>query len=126
MSTMPSDYQERAQNMGLADPNDILTALIQPDVVFLDVRSDKEIKETGTVVCAGEVKTSECTADQCPDLARDPAKVVGIEKDKPIVVYCGSGRRANEAKKVLTRNGYRNVMNAGGYEDINYIIETQM
>jgi len=33
-------------------------------------------------------------------------------KDKPIIVYCRSGRRASKAKQTLEKYGFKNVLNA--------------
>jgi len=33
-------------------------------------------------------------------------------KDKPIILYCRSGRRAGIAKQILEQNGFKNVINA--------------
>lgn len=38
-------------------------------------------------------------------------------KDKEIVLYCKSGRRAGIALETLAKNGYTQVYNAGGYSD---------
>jgi phage shock protein E len=38
----------------------------------------------------------------------------GIDKDKPIYVYCRSGMRAGQAKIALEKLGYKNVTNLGG------------
>ncbi len=37
-----------------------------------------------------------------------------IDKDQPIVVYCRSGNRSGQAKKILSSQGYTRVHNAGG------------
>ena len=42
----------------------------------------------------------------------------GEDKNREIVLYCKSGRRAGIAKTVLTGNGYTHVFNAGGYSDL--------
>jgi len=42
---------------------------------------------------------------------------VGGDKTKPIVVYCGSGRRAATAKEKLVAAGYTQVTNLGGIAD---------
>jgi phage shock protein E len=47
----------------------------------------------------------------------DVDKLTGGDRDKPIVVYCGSGKRAARAKQVLVEAGYRHVTNLGGIED---------
>ncbi len=39
----------------------------------------------------------------------------GVDKSRPIVVYCKSGGRAGKAEKTLRANGYLNVINGGGY-----------
>ena len=39
-------------------------------------------------------------------------------KDKNINLYCGSGKRAELARKALADLGYTQVTNAGGYEDL--------
>ena len=39
-------------------------------------------------------------------------------KDRAIVVYCRSGARAGTAKTTLTKDGFTNVLNAGGLADL--------
>ena len=39
-------------------------------------------------------------------------------KDKPIVVYCASGGRSAVAQQILKANGFADVTNAGGLEDM--------
>ena len=38
-------------------------------------------------------------------------------RDQPIYLYCGSGRRAEIARERLEHRGYTNVTNLGGLED---------
>ena len=45
-------------------------------------------------------------------------KMVGGDKSKPVVVYCGSGHRAATAKAQLEAAGYSNVVNGAGYDDL--------
>jgi len=42
----------------------------------------------------------------------------GNNKNKPIVLYCASGVRAEEAKEVLKEKGFKNVRNAGSLEEL--------
>lgn len=42
----------------------------------------------------------------------------GSEKQREIVVYCKSGRRASVARETLVKSGFENVFNAGGYTDL--------
>lgn len=39
-------------------------------------------------------------------------------KDKPVVVYCASGGRSAVAQQILKANGFVDVTNAGGLEDM--------
>ena len=39
-------------------------------------------------------------------------------KDKPIVVYCASGGRSSVAQAMLQANGFADVTNAGGLDDM--------
>ncbi|ENM5813057.1 rhodanese-like domain-containing protein [Vibrio mimicus] len=41
-----------------------------------------------------------------------------VEKDSPIVVYCRSGNRSGIAQKYLVEQGYTQVHNGGGYEEM--------
>ena len=40
------------------------------------------------------------------------------ERDRPIVVYCKSGRRSAVAKLELEKVGFANVVNGGGLKDV--------
>ena len=39
-------------------------------------------------------------------------------KEKPVVVYCASGGRSAVAQQILKANGFTDVTNAGGLEDM--------
>ena len=47
----------------------------------------------------------------------DVEKLAGGDKTKPIVLYCGSGKRAGTAKEKLLKAGYTQVTNPGGIGD---------
>ncbi|MEJ8568701.1 rhodanese-like domain-containing protein [Elongatibacter sediminis] len=42
---------------------------------------------------------------------------LGLARDEPILVYCGSGRRAGLARDTLLAAGYTDVENLGGIDD---------
>ena len=42
----------------------------------------------------------------------------GVNKDQPIYLYCRTGRRSGIAKQDLESVGFRNVHNAGSFEDM--------
>ncbi|HOP28171.1 MAG TPA: rhodanese-like domain-containing protein [Spirochaetota bacterium] len=41
------------------------------------------------------------------------------DKDMKIIVYCRTGNRSGQAKKILIKNGFENVINGGGLSDMN-------
>lgn len=43
---------------------------------------------------------------------------VAKSRETPITLYCRSGRRSGMALETLGKRGYRNVENAGAYEDL--------
>ena len=40
------------------------------------------------------------------------------DKDMKIIVYCRTGNRSGQAKKILNNNGFQNVINGGGLSDM--------
>ena len=76
--------------------------------VWIDVRSAEEFN-------AGHLQD----AVNIPhDKIIEGVKALGSDKDAPINLYCRSGRRAEAALTELKNEGYTNVINHGGYEDL--------
>ncbi|MGE8496044.1 MAG: rhodanese-like domain-containing protein [Pseudomonas sp.] len=92
-----------------------LNALLEPDAVLIDVRTPEEFAE-GALAGATRVDP-EAIVEQIATLAPD--------KDTPIVLYCRSGRRSGNAQDALAAQGYTQVINAGGYEELNKVLEQQ-
>ena len=121
MVKMNADYEERAKEYGFASPADILSALSLTVTVVLDVRSEDEIAAAGDVAShtAAQWKQTGCTPTSCPKLETNPSDLVREDqKEVPVVIYCRSGRRAVKAQQLLEEYGCKNVMNAGGYDDV--------
>jgi phage shock protein E len=52
-------------------------------------------------------------------LAALPARMHELEpKDKPLVLYCASGARSGQGMRFLKQNGFTDVINAGGLDDM--------
>ena len=120
LSKMPlaPDYEERAKANNFAAPELIIAALNNPGTVVLDVRTEEEIAEAKLETPDGvEWTKTGCTRTECPALEIDAAQFVK-DKDATVVVYCASGARANRAKITLESQGYTNVLNGGGLNDI--------
>lgn len=80
-------------------------ALISEGALLIDVRSAEEFA-AGHVNGAMNVPHSDTAG---------LAAAIGADKDRSVVVYCGSGRRAGKAKEALEALGYTAVFNATGY-----------
>ena len=124
---MSPEYEERAKQYGFAPTLDILNALARSDTIVLDVRSEDEIAASGNSISehtAGLWKQTGCTPHSCPKLETNPSDLVGEDqKESPVVIYCRSGRRAMKAQQLLEEYGCKNVMNAGGYDDVMFMIQ---
>ncbi|MGL4830298.1 MAG: rhodanese-like domain-containing protein [Vibrio sp.] len=46
-----------------------------------------------------------------------------VEKNRPIVVYCRSGNRSGIAQKYLIEQGYTQVHNGGGYDEMRQAVK---
>eukprot|EP00980_Cylindrotheca_fusiformis_P006321 scaffold1356_cov123-Cylindrotheca_fusiformis.AAC.2 len=109
-------YEERMKSMGLAAPEDIKKTLNNDSAVLLDVRSMEEIEASGKFEKEGHPWVQSACMPTSEDM--DISEELESNKDAPIVVYCRSGRRASRAKEILESKGFKNVLNAGGYDDM--------
>ncbi|HLD66628.1 MAG TPA: rhodanese-like domain-containing protein [Pseudomonas sp.] len=85
-----------------------LQTLNDPNALLIDVRTLDEFAE-GALPGAQRIG-HEQIAEQIGGLT--------LDKDRPIVLYCRSGRRSDIAQDRLIQLGYRQVINAGGYDDL--------
>ncbi len=97
------------------DQNAALQALEQPGAVLIDVRSDAEYA-AGALPEARHIVHTRIAA-QIADVAPD--------KNTPIVLYCRSGSRSSIAQDTLTELGYRQVFNAGGYDELKAVLDSR-
>ncbi|MNQ75234.1 Thiosulfate sulfurtransferase PspE precursor [compost metagenome] len=85
-----------------------VAALQAPGTLLIDVRSAEEFS-AGALPGANRIGHEQITT-QIAALAAD--------KNTPIVLYCRSGRRSAIAKDSLAQLGYRNLIDAGGYDQL--------
>jgi phage shock protein E len=86
--------------------------LIAEGAVVVDVRTAEEF-EGGNLPTATNLPI-----DQFPQAIAQIDTLVSGDKSKPVVVYCATGGRAAKAKQALDAAGYTNVVNGGGYDDL--------
>lgn len=85
--------------------NAAVMILNKDDVLALDVREDKELKDAGMINGARHI-----TLGQLPSKMTELAKF----KQKPVLVYCRSGSRSGHACQLLTKAGFEDVYNLAG------------
>jgi phage shock protein E len=108
----PGTAQTNAASTGLPDRDPRLAhELIANGGVLLDVRTPAEF---ATRHVEGAVNIP---VDELLGRTADVERLAGGDKNKPIVVYCGSGKRAARAKGMLLEAGFKQVTNLGSLDD---------
>lgn len=86
----------------------VVASRVQERAMIVDVRTPEEFR-------SGHIKSAvNIPYDQIDSRISE----FGSDKSRPIAVYCGKGGRADFAKQSLDKNGYRNVLNLGGYGNL--------
>jgi rhodanese-related sulfurtransferase len=85
------------------------------DVMVVDVRDPHEVQQSGKIKGAVNVSRGMLEFRADPESQfHDPA----FQKDKTVLLHCGSGGRAALAGKTLQDMGYTAVFNIGGFKDL--------
>lgn len=84
-----------------------LTAVIKNGACLVDVRSQGEF-------ASGSVKGAlNIPLDSLPHCLNQ------LKGKKSIVLFCRSGARSAQAKRILEKSGYKNVLNGGTWQAVN-------
>jgi len=90
----PSEFKEMIQD--------------EPGVV-IDVRTDQEYH-------SGHLSHSQYQYDfSGGEFARE---IGTLDKDKTYYLYCRTGNRSGQAARLMKQNGFENVYNVGGFEEL--------
>jgi rhodanese-related sulfurtransferase len=95
-------------------PHDATRFIAEEDALLLDVRDPNEVAASGKVKGAINVSRGMLEFRADPEA---PTPQPAFRKDRPIIVYCGSGGRAALSCKTLKDMGYPRVMNLGAFKD---------
>lgn len=79
-------------------------AIQQEDIQLIDVRTEKEYNQ-------GHIENAIHMDVLLPSFKKD---LVKLYKNKPIYLYCKSGRRSITALRILQKNGFENVCDLKG------------
>lgn len=99
------------------DPRAAYDMVIEGKAVMVDVREKVEVEEGMVDVAVWFPKS---TIDNDPNWLED---FLILTEGKEIFLYCRSGRRSEEVRKILEINGIQSV-NIGGYNQLKDILPT--
>jgi phage shock protein E len=85
-------------------------------VLIIDVRSDQEWSN-GHLESAIHIPLSEIERK---------LEMLSEHKDSKIYLYCGAGRRAEAARRILSNAGFTNLTNAGGMKDASNLLNSEI
>jgi len=118
LSLEPDDSRSGEVTAEPAEPlplnADAARGLLAGGALLADVREPIELAETGKL--EGALNLPLTTLKQHAAHGSTPAEL-GVDKNRPVILYCRSGRRSQEAGQILLRHGFTRVYNLGGYED---------
>jgi rhodanese-related sulfurtransferase len=90
------------------------TSLVEKsNALIVDIRDGTEIATSGKIKGAVAVSRGLLEFRADPDM---PTHHPDLRKDRPIILYCGSGGRAALAGKTLLDMGFKDVRNLGGFK----------
>jgi rhodanese-related sulfurtransferase len=91
---------------GASQSNENLAGLIKDGAFLVDVRSPDEFAG-GSAKGAVNIPLDNITQ-----------QIKKFEGKKNIVVFCRSGNRSGQAKRILEENGFKNVTNGGTWNEV--------
>ncbi|GMV01966.1 MAG: rhodanese-like domain-containing protein [Burkholderiaceae bacterium] len=84
----------------------------EPDVLFIDCRSDAEYFFVGHALGSMHVAWVDAPDWEVnPEFVADVKKLAGHSMQRPVVLICRSGKRSVEAGEALEEAGFRKVYN---------------
>jgi rhodanese-related sulfurtransferase len=96
-------------------PADAADLVKTADALVVDVRDGTEVAASGKVKGALAVSRGLLEFKADPNL---PTHDANLRKDRPVILYCGSGGRAALAGKTLVDLGFTDVRNVGGFKGL--------
>jgi rhodanese-related sulfurtransferase len=96
-------------------PAEAADLVAKADALIVDVRDGTEVAASGKIRGALAISRGLLEFKADADLPTyDPA----LRKDRPLILYCGSGGRAALAGKTLVEMGFKDVRNVGGFKGL--------
>lgn len=107
-SFMACQPASNSENIDTVQVTEFSQMLAQPDVQLIDARTAKEYGQ-------GHIEGAKNLDVLQP--AEFEKEIQYLDKDKPVMVYCKSGKRSMKAAEILEENGFTEIINLdGGYK----------
>ena len=116
---MPSSVKEMLAEANAAvprlNPAEVRKMIGKGNVLLVDVRDAPEFASGGKLKGAVNVPRGMLEFRADPE---SPLHNPAFQKDKIVLIYCGSGGRAALSGKTPKELGYQSVYNAGGFKEL--------
>ena len=116
---MPSSVREMLAEANAAvprlNPAEVHEMIGNENVLIVDVRDAPELASGGKLKGAVNVSRGMLEFRADPESASHNPD---FQKDRTVLIYCGSGGRAALSGKTLKDLGYQRVYNAGGFKEL--------
>ncbi|WP_324670787.1 rhodanese-like domain-containing protein [Hymenobacter sp. GOD-10R] len=98
----------QSQTTPVAAPATTAQLMQQPNVVVLDVRTPDEY-------ASGHLQNARNLDFKAADFS---TQIAHLDTAKTYVLYCASGNRSGKAGVLMQQQGFRKVLNAGGFKTL--------
>ena len=105
------EANDHVPRLSFEEANNIICSL---DTLIIDVRETSEIEATGLIKNAVNIPKSIIDANFDHSLIKDH---LNNNEDVTILVYCAVGVRSALVGHKLIKNGYKKVLNLGGFSE---------
>ena len=91
--------------------NSLLSEAIKKGALLVDVRTPSEF-QAGSAQGAINIPVDKIQS-----------QLAKFKNQENIIVFCLSGGRSGQAKKILEKNGFQNIINGGTWQNVSQAIE---
>ncbi len=102
-------FGSSAAPAGRITPSDAVERHRRGEITLVDVREAGEVQASGTASGALHIPLGQLAA-------RAPSEP-GLERNRPVVLFCASGARSQRGADLLAGMGFAEVWNLGGFAD---------
>lgn len=95
-------------------PGDEARKLLASGALLIDVREPAELAETGKIEGAINLPLGQLREQAA---SRSAPGLLNAAADRPVILYCRTGSRSEQAAQLLRSAGYQSVHNLGGLDD---------